>query len=196
MKKLFCLILVVFMFLPYALAEEDSGGFEFKLRGYTDGKLTIDSLYLDPHDGPGYEYYPVSLTLSQGSVVHVLTQAYDTQGNRWVLVESGDIRAYLIQKDNQGHELISCNLSNVPVEPSELYSVWQCGLYEDTRLLYGPGYNYQKSPFTAESVDYGYVILMNGDWALVEFQGGGEDAQWLTEGRKTRGWMVFSYLQY
>ena len=184
MKKLLCLVLVMMMPLSFALAQE-LGGEDFRLRGYTDGTLAIDSIYLDPHDGPGYEYYPVTLTLSKGATVHVLTQATDRQGNRWVLVESGSIRAYLLQQDRQGHKLINCNLS----------STWACRLYENSRLLYGPGYAYQKSPFTGRGSDYGYVVLMNGDWALVEFQGD-YDISWLGQGRKTRGWMVFSDLQY
>lgn len=195
MKKLVCLVLIALMSLSFALAEE-LGGEDFRLRGYTDGRLTIDSLYLDPHDGPGYEYQPVSFSLSKGSVVHVLTQARDRQGNRWVLVESGNIRVYLLQQDNQGHKLIDCNLSSVPTEPMELTSTWQCATYEETRLLYGPGSSYQKSPYSTEDRDYGYVILMNGDWALVEFQGDYYGVSWLAEGRKTRGWMVFSDLQY
>ena len=194
MKKLLCLVLVMMMSLSFAMAEE-LGGEDFRLRGYTDGTLAVDSIYMDPHDGPGYEYYPVSLSLSKGATVRVLTQATDRQGNRWVLIESGNIRAYLIQQDSQGHKLINCNLSSVPVEPRELISTWVCRLYEDTRLLYGPGSSYQKSPFTAKGSDFGYVILMNGDWALVEFQFD-YDAFWLGEGRKTRGWMIFSKLQY
>lgn len=195
MKKLCCLMIVMILSLSFALAEE-LGGEDFRLRGYTDGKLNIESIYLDPHDGPGYEYQPVSLSLSKGAVVRVLTQAKDREGNRWVLVESGNIRAYLIQQDNQGHKLIDCSLGSVPTEPRELYSTWQCSPYEDTRLYYGPGYSYQKSPYTATGSDYGYVILMNGDWALVEFEAGGDGVHWMSEGRKTRGWMVFSELQY
>ena len=199
MKKLFCLILTAVMLmmpLSPAMAARTNGGDSFILRGYAEGVLSVESIYMDPHDGPGYEYRPVSLNLPKGTAVKVLTQAKDWQGNRWVLVESGNIRAYLIQQDRSGRRLIDCSLSNVPEEPAELYDTWICMTYTDTRLLYGPGTTYQKSPYTAKAFDYGYVVLMNGNWALVEFQGDYDGITWLGDGEKARGWMEFSELQY
>ena len=154
MKKLFCLILTAVMLmmpLSPAMAARTNGGDSFILRGYAEGVLSVESIYMDPHDGPGYEYRPVSLNLPKGTAVKVLTQAKDWQGNRWVLVESGNIRADLIQQDRSGRRLIDCSLSNVPEEPTELYDTWICMTYTDTRLLYGPGTTYQKSPYTAKA---------------------------------------------
>ena len=199
MKKLFCLILTAVMLmmpLSPAMAARTNGGDSFILRGYAEGVLSVESIYMDPHDGPGYEYRPVSLNLPKGTAVKVLTQAKDWQGNRWVLVESGNIRAYLIQQDRSGRRLIDCSLSNVPEEPTELYDTWICMTYAGTRLLYGPETFYQKSPYTAKAFDYGYVVLMNGNWALVEFQGDYDGITWLGDGEKARGWMEFSELQY
>ena len=68
--------------------------------------------------------------------------------------------------------------------------------YAGTRLLYGPETFYQKSPFTAKASDYGYVVLMNGDRALVEFQGDYDGLTWPGQAEKTRGRMKFSGLQY
>ena len=195
-KKLFCLVSLLVMLLCFTAAAEDDGGEMFKLHGYTDGILVFESIYLDPHDGPGYDYFPVSLDLPKGASVRVLTQATDPGGNRWVLVESGKIRAYLLQQDARGKTLIDCRLDDVPAEPAEMLNIWSCMLYEDCRLLYGPGAAYESSEFTADTDSYGYVVLMNGEWALVEFQGDADGASWLPQGRKTRGWIHFENLQY
>ena len=195
-KKLFSLVALLVMLFCSAAAAEDDGGEMFKLHGYTDGILVFESIYLDPHDGPGYDYFPVSLDLPKGASVKVLTQVTDSDGNRWVLVESGKIRAYLLQQDARGKTLIDCRLDDVPAEPAEMLNLWSCMLYEDCRLLYGPGAAYESSEFTADPDSYGYVVLMNGEWALVEFQGNADGASWLPQGRKTRGWIFFENLQY
>ena len=196
LKKTISFILLACILLlscSFAAGEENE---LLRLRGYVDGKLSFESIYLDPHDGPGYEYYPVSLDLSKGTVVHVLSQASDSQGNRWVLVEYGDIRAYMLQKDSKGKTLISCDMKKVPVEPTDFFSVDSCMLYEDCELLTGPGEKYQPSGYTATIDDYGFVVLMNGDWALVVFQGDEYGASWVPEGRKVRGWIIMSNLVY
>ena len=194
-KKLSCLIVFFVLIFCFASAEEILDDV-LKLHGYTDGVLNFDSIYLDPLDGPGYAYYPVSVSLPKGTVVHVLTQVMDSQGNRWVLAESDKIRAYFLQQDNQGRILIDCDLSMVPAEQTEFDSISCCLLYTECQLLYGPDPSYQASMFTADTDGFGYVVLMNGDWALVEFCAEYDSASWLPEGRKTRGWIPFSNLVY
>ena len=182
-KKALCLIVACIALLSIAMAEDydyeeyeilfENGGIDFRLRGYVDGVLAYESIFLDPHDGPGYEYQPVSCDLPKGAVVQVLTQATDPEGNRWVLVDAGNIRFYLIQQDRNGKVMLNCDLSDVPAEPTALQimfnSSWECQLYDDATLKLGPGPNYQSGKYTAMCGEEGHVILMNGDWALVEF---------------------------
>ena len=84
--RLMALLLVLALLPAAALAAQ--GGEEFRLHGYVNGTLRFESSYLEPHEGPGYKYYRVSLNLPSGTKVKVLTQAMDESGNCWVMVEA------------------------------------------------------------------------------------------------------------
>ena len=197
-KKILFLVLIAILSLSFVSAEDviSEQGELLRIHGYTDGVLVFESMYLDPHDGPGYEYFPVPVSLDNGTTVRVLTQTA-WSGTRWVLVETGNIRFYMIQQDNMGRTLIDCDMSSVPVEPGELTDEDRCELYVDTPLMYGPGYDYEQSPFFAAYDDSGYVVLMNGEWALVEFMGDTEHTlSGLGQEERTRVWIEMSKLQY
>lgn len=189
-------ILMVFAAVNCACAAEPEGGINFRLHGYTEGTLNYDAVFLDPHEGPGYHYAPASLSLPAGSRVKVLTQASDRFGNTWVLVEGDSRRVYLLQREASGNILLSCDLSSVPTEPSELISSWACMILEPVELRYGPGTSYPLTGLTLHHEDdYTWVVLMNGNWALVEYNTEYvEDAGDIVVYR--RGWVSFDDLVY
>ena len=190
-----CLILATACSVVYA----DNGGEEFRLRGYVNGTLRYDASFLDPHDGPGYKYRSVSLSLREGSHVKVLTQARDASGNTWVLAEAAENgrpkRVYLLQKERGGQALINCELASVPMEAYELESSWQCSCYEELTLRYGPGTEYAATGFLMDTQENAWVVLTNGGWALVEctnaYDDGVQDVFYFT-----RGWVDFGQLIY
>ena len=192
------LLLALALLLP-AAALAARGGEDFRLHGYVNGTLRFESSYLEPHEGPGYKYNRASLNLSSGAKVKVLTQAMDASGNRWVMVEATEgsrpKRVYLLQKERGGQALIDCDLSSVPMEASELESTWQCRCYDDYALRYGPGKNYGTTGFVMDYDENAWVVLTNGEWALVEctnaYDDDAGDVPYFT-----RGWTEFGNLIY
>ena len=195
--RLMALLLVLALLPAAALAAQ--GGEEFRLHGYVNGTLRFESSYLEPHEGPGYKYYRVSLNLPSGTKVKVLTQAMDESGNRWVMVEATEgrraKRAYLLQKERGGQTLIDCDLSSVPMEAAEMEGSWQCRCYDDYALRYGPGKEYGTTGFVMNYDENAWVVLTNGGWALVEctdaYDDDAGDIPYFT-----RGWTEFSNLIY
>ena len=196
-----CVFLCICMILMSlcGVVHADNGGAEFRLHGYVNGTLNYDASFLDPHDGPGYKYQSVSLNLREGSQVKVLTQARDVSGNTWVLAEATENgrpkRVYLLQKESGGQTLLNCELTSVPKEAYEMESIWHCMSYEDCMLRYGPGTEYEATGFVMGPQENAWVVLTNGNWALVEctnaYDEGIQDAFYFT-----RGWVDFDELVY
>ena len=198
MKKhnLVLILWLVAALLPCAALAQ--GGEEFRLHGYTEGTLRYESSFLDPHEGPGYKYNYATMNLPSGSKVKVLTQATDPSGNRWVMVEGTENgrakRVYLLQQERGGKALIDCDLRSVPKEAGDIDGPWQCSCYEDLTLRYGPGTNYAATGFVMDRDEDAWVVLMNGQWALVECTNaydGDSDVVYFT-----RGWVEFGRLIY
>ena len=197
MMRMVSLLLLATLLPIAALAAQ--GGEEFRLHGYVNGTLRFESSYLEPHEGPGYKYNRASLKLASGAKVKVLTQATDTSGNRWVMVEATENnrpkRVYLLQKERGGQALIDCDLSKVPTEAPDMESTWQCSYYGDNPLRYGPGTEYATTGFVMDSWENAWVVLTNNGWALVEctnaYDEGVQDVFYFT-----RGWVDFGQLIY
>ena len=183
-----CLMLI-FMTLLFSAALTE-GGEQFKLHSYTDGKLIYDALFLNPSTGPGYQYMPVSCSAREGTTIRVLTKAVDRHGNTWVLCEVSGKRMYLLQSDGK-NTYITADLSKIPKEPAEQLSEWQCMAYGTPELRYGPGEDYPEIGRKMND-DPSWVVLMNGDWALVE-QTNAYDSE---SPYFIRGWVKFSELIY
>ena len=82
----------------------------------------------------------------------------------------------------------------VEVGPDDLLSEWQCMSYEYEAYRFGPGDNYAFTGTVLSHNDNAWVILMDGDWALVESSN-------RYDGVKTgifarRGWVRFDTLIY
>jgi len=188
-----CIALALLCACGAALAE--AGGEDLRLHGYADGILVYDSSFLEPREGPGYRYPSVYFSLPAGSSVRVLTQCRDQAGNTWVLAEGSGVRAYLLQRDASGAVLIRCDLTGIPREPGELISTWGCMCYETQYLRLGPGMNYPVTGFAMEPDETAWVVLVNGDWALVECSNVyDDDAGDVPYFR--RGWVEFGSLVY
>ncbi len=198
------LVLTLLVFCSPCLAAEWEGlseGGEFILKGYTTGILLEDISSLSPRTGPGFVYDevdPRSFSASRGDEIKILSQVY-SGGTLWVLAEvpsfySSDIRCYLVAQSNA--QKIRFNASGVPVEsgPDDLASEWQCSCYEYQAYRFGPGDNYAYTGASLSPDDNAWVVLMDGDWALVESsnrydnKGAGIFAR--------RGWVRFDTLIY
>ena len=206
MKRVLALILtLVFLIHCGACFAEwdermDEGG-QFSLTGWTKGILLENISNLDPRTGPGTLYDAVDagiLAASKGDEIKILTQVY-SGGTLWVLAEvpsfySSNVRCYLTARSNT--EKIRFNASAVPTEvgPDDLLSEWQCMSYEYEAYRFGPGDNYAFTGTVLSHNDNAWVILMDGDWALVESSN-------RYDGVKTgifarRGWVRFDTLIY
>ena len=190
-------VLMAAVMIPTAAIAQ--GGEEFRLHGYVEGTLRYESMYLEPHVGPGYKYDRASLSLPAGAKVKVLTQVTDRWGDRWVMVEATESgrakRVYLLQQERGGKALIECDLRSVPAESPEINGPWQCMAYGEVPLRYGPGDGYATTGFIIDHDVNAWVVLMNNGWALVEctneFDEGVQDVFYYT-----RGWIDFDKLIY
>ena len=161
-------------FAETAEPERDPAGM-FALEGYATGILLEDIADMDPRTGPGVLYPSLeswSFEVNRGDEIKILTQVY-SGGILWVLAEvpslvSRDVRCYLAARSDR--ETIQFDSSAVPVEysPDSLTDEWLCSCYEREQLLLGP---VDDMPFVSpplEPGDNAWIILTDGDWALVE----------------------------
>ena len=194
-KRIAGLFLALALLAACVPAVAEVGGEDFRLHGYTEGTLVYDASFLDPREGPGYRYPAVAFSLNAGSTVRVMTQRRDQAGNTWVLAEGGGRRAYLLQKDASGSVLIRCDLKGIPTEPAQLISTWGCMCYEPQSLRLGPGRNYPVTGYVMDPDETAWVVLMNGDWALVECSNVYDDDAGDVPFFR-RGWVEFGNLVY
>ena len=192
------LLLAVMPPASQAEAAEPLGGEEMRLHGYADYTLPLSTLYLDPHLGPGYRYPWADFEAPAGTPVKILTQARDGEGRLWILMESDVLgaprRAYLLCGTAE-ERCLDCDLAGIPEEPRELISAWACMPYEEEALRWGPGEQYGLTGDRMDPDGAAWVVLMNGEWALVEctdeFSENRGDVPYCT-----RGWVRFSALVY
>ena len=207
MKRILTLILVLALAAhcgaccaEYYDERPDSGGM-FSLNGSTVGVLLEDVYSLDPRTGPGFLYDAVDtgfLCAGKGDEIKILTQVY-SGGVLWVLAEvpsynGRNIRCYLVAQSNA--QKIRFNGSGVPLEygPDDLASEWQCSCYEYQAYRFGPGDKYAYTGTSLAPGDNAWVILMDGDWALVESSNRYDDVTTGIFAR--RGWVQFDTLIY
>ncbi|MBR2660623.1 MAG: hypothetical protein K6F61_05835 [Clostridiales bacterium] len=207
MKHVLILILALALLIPCGagLAEWEWEGVEeggqFRLNGQTTGTLLEDASALNPRTGPGLIYDAVDpriLVADRGEEIRILSQVY-SGGILWVLAEipsfySSDVRCYLIARNDS--QKIRFNEAAVPLEtgPDELLSEWQCSCYEYQAYRFGPGDSYAFTGGALSPDDNAWVILMDGDWALVESSNRYDGATAGIFAR--RGWVRFSTLIY
>lgn len=187
MKRFFVMLLALLLAAGVCHAE---GGEDLRLHTYVKGTLLYDAVFLDPHTGPGYQYVPAECGLREGDTVRILTRATDQRNNTWVLVEAEGKRVYLLYSANY----IKADLWSIPWEPAQLESVWECRVYEEQPFRYGPGETYPRMNWNMSRKYIAWVVLMNGEWALVEqtnaYEGETDTPYFI------RGWIPFSELIY
>lgn len=195
MKRIISVVILVavlcFAAGTFAAAE---GGEDFRLHSYVQGTLVYDAVFLDPHTGPGYRYIATDCSAKEGETVRILTKAWDAFGNTWVLCEVGGKRVYLLLSDGKT-TFIRADLSSVPAEPAEQQSSWQCMPYETPEMRFGPGWEFPGTGWEMRRDDASWVVLMNGDWALVE-QTNAYDEYGEQNPYFIRGWVPFDELIY
>lgn len=172
-KRLLVLILVFALVVGTAVA--DPAGMDFSLRGGVKGKACVVSYLITIRSGPGYLYDNIDEELasfSEGTELTVLSQV-SVNGETWVQAEVpsswGKIRAYLVAVSG-GDTLISYSSGSVPweIRPDELSSEWACTCYDPLAFRFGPGEQYSYTGAFLSTNDNAFVILTEGDWALVE----------------------------
>ncbi len=185
--------------IAHAAYFSDNGGAEFVLKGSVTGTLLADPSALDPRTGPGPLYDaldPGLLLLEKGSEIKILTQVY-SGGVLWVLAEVPsfyrDIRCYLVARNQS--ECIRFDHSAVPEEagPDNLTSTWGCMSYEYEAYRFGPGDEYAFTGSSLSPDDTAWIILKDGDWALVESSNRYNGASTVFA---RRGWVLFDRLCY
>ena len=173
MKKLLILILAVVLMAAPAAA--DNAGMDFRIRGGVQGKANVVS-YLTPiRTGPGYLYDSIDEDMaffSEGASLTVLTQVM-VNGETWIQAEipssGGKLRCYMVAASG-GDVLVSYPSGSVPWEagPDNLSSEWACSCYDSLAYRFGPGTQYPYVGAFLSPYDSAFVILTEGDWALVE----------------------------
>ena len=199
MRRTGCLMMALMMLLcTTALA---AAGDDFQLGGkYVTGKDTgVYPVNFMLWSGPGYEFdmydYDFCCDLDT-SRVKVYSQVWNG-GMLWILVEAqhrtaGKVRGYTKAIDENGENPIAYDGNAVPWEdpPGSFESIYECHYYEVTSLRCGPGTGYAYNGSVVYPDDYGHVVLLDGDWALVEGVSHAES------GHKARGWIRFGDIQY
>lgn len=183
---------------------QSKGGIDFKLRGGVTGYLRDDSVNMLLCSGPSYKYTQEVFYGLDCSVVKVFSQVW-SDGSLWALVEAdeydlGKIRGYVEVIDNEGNRRFTYDQSAVPWEtspnwgsfPDLFYSVWSCQCFDKELMRYGPGVQYPLTGTYFGNFESGYVVLTEGDWALVDCPAHDPEG-WAT---RQRGWILFSELIY
>ena len=173
MKRLLALILA--MLTVTAVAAADYAGMDFSIYGGVKGRANLVSYLIPIRSGPGYLYDNVDEDLtyfSEGAELTVCSQVR-VNGETWIQAEIasayGKIRCYMVA-DSGGDTFVSYASGSVPweVNPDDLSSEWACRSYDSLAYRYGPGEQYAYTSTFLSPADNAFVILTEGDWALVE----------------------------
>ncbi|MBQ9264747.1 MAG: hypothetical protein IJ189_11165 [Clostridia bacterium] len=198
MKKILVCALAVAALLCVCVSALALGGADFKLTGYVEGTLLYDAKSIGPMEGPGEFYHHVTLNrnLPKGSKVKVYSQLYDDTDMTWILVEANGQWFYLLQDDGAGTVFVRCNMKKVPKEAPQAIDSWLCTCYETQYLRSGPGTKYALTGFAMARWENAWVVLVKGDWALVECTNAYDDGVSYYNVYVRRGWVPFSELMY
>lgn len=173
MKRLLPILLA--LILVCTAASADVAGMYFSLYGGVKGTAKVVS-YLTPiRTGPGYLYDQIDEDLtyfSDGAQLTVLSQVL-VDGEIWIQAEIpsayGKLRCYMVAVSG-GDTLISYPSGSVPweINPNDLASEWACSCYDALAYRFGPGEQYPYIGGFLSPSDNAFVILTEGNWALVE----------------------------
>ena len=200
MKRL--LVMILILVLACNAAAADPAGMYFSIHGGVKGRANIVSYLIPIRSGPGYLYDNVDEDLtyfSDGAELTVCSQVR-VDGETWIQAEiasgNGKIRCYMVAASG-GDTLVSYAAGSVPweVNPEDLCSVWACRSYDSLAYRYGPGEQYAYTGTFLSPADNAFVVLTEGDWALVEATNRYDDN--VTSGIfSRRGWVRSDELQY
>lgn len=173
MKRALALILVLTLLTGVAAA--DRAGMFFSIYGGVKGSARRVSYLIPIRSGPGYLYDNIDEELTyfdEGTEVTVCSQVR-VDGETWIQAEIpslyGRIRCYMVA-DAGSEILVSYASGSVPweISPNDLASEWACESYETVAFRYGPGEQYAYTGAFLSPYDNAFVILSEGNWALVE----------------------------
>lgn len=195
MKKRILCAAVLMALLCVSASAGSLGGDDLRIRGSITGTLLYGEEYVSPREGPGFDYPAVPSNLRKGDRVKLYSRYGDGYDPIWVMAEANGRRVYLFQQDSVGNVAVKCDLNKLPLEALTMDSPWQCSCYETLYLRSGPGANYPYTGFAMSVRENAWVVLVEGDWALVECTNAYDDSP-IGEIYFRRGWARFDQLIY